>query len=361
MRGALASLLVAFVAFVAISPLSPLACGGSPRPRDVTPKAPPLHLAPVDELVPAAGLSFLVLARPREIAARAELIPAVSELVSEARLTAFANRNGVDVRTIDELAVARYAESTLFVARARFEPARVEAAFTAHLHEVTGRAIDRTGDLEGQIVRTWGEATGGREQLVLLGNDAVALEQGKLGGVRVVELFAEGRLKKAAPALRTPLLARAAAIVGDAPLRWFAPGPFEGEDGRGLGGLLAATTAVAIAVRFPQTRGATSNGTATPADVTVALLGAWKDDAPAAADRLLAVAGTVGASSLGRLCGLDHPLGAVKARTQPDAIVLDLTVDALAVTRGLHAAIDAQVDEFMRYGGAVEPPMRPVR
>jgi hypothetical protein len=350
--------LVAPFALVALVPFLPACGGAAPAPPPIA--APPaLHVSPVADLVPAAHLSWLVLARPREVASRVDLIPAVHELVSEERLAAFAKRNAVDVRAVDELAVARYAESTLYIARTRIDPLRVEAAFTAHLREVAGRAIDRHEGADGQIVRTWGEAGGETEQLAILGTAAVALEQGKLGTVRVVELFAEQRLKKAAPARRTPLLARAAALVGDAPLLAFAPGPFD--DGRGLGGLLAATTAVAIAVRFPAPPPSRGGPAVTPAEVTIALLGAWKDDGPAAAERLLAVYGTLSGSSLGALCGLDHPLGAARARSEADAIVLDVTLDALAVTRGLHAAVDAQVDEIMRYGTPQAPaPLTPV-
>ena len=334
------------------------ACGAPPAPKPAPAATPALHVSPLGDIVPAAGLSVLLLARPRELAARADLIPAVKELASERSFDAFAERNGgVDLRKLEELAVARYGDTTLFVARTAFEPSRVEGAFTLHLATVLGRAIDRHGDAAGQISRTWGEGPEGREQLALLGKSALALEQGKLGPVRAVELFAEGRLKKAAPALRTPLLARAGELVGDAPLRVFAPGPFD--ETRGLGGLLAATTAVAIAVRFPPPRSPT---TAVPADVTVALLGAWKDDGPAASERLLAVADTLGASSLGRLCGLDHPLRPATVRPTADALVLEVTVDALAVTRGLHAALDAQVDEIMRYGTPHAPaPLTPVR
>lgn len=358
MSRAAAGLPSAVAALVALA----AGCGGggaqAPKPAAALPA---LHVAPVSDVIPAAHLAWLILARPRDLAGRSDLIPAVRELVSEERLDLFAKRNGVDLRAIDELAVARYADSTLYVARARVEPLRVEAAFTLHLREVGGRAVDRRGDAEGQIVRTWGEAGGEGEQLAILGTLGVALEQGKLGNVRAVELFAEQRLKKAAPALRTPLLARAAELVGDAPLRAFAPGPFE--DGRGLGGLLAATTGVAVAVRFPAPRATPGRAatTTTPAEVTVALLGAWKADGPAAAERLLAVYGTLSGSSLGSLCGLDYPLRAPQVRNEPDAIVLDVTVDALAATRGLHAAVDGQVAEIMRYGSPhVSAPLTPV-
>jgi hypothetical protein len=136
---------------------------------------------------------------------------------------------------------------------------------------VEGRAIDRKGAADAQLVRTWGSGAAGREQLAIFGTSAVGLEQGKLGPLRAAELFAEQRLKKASPALRSALLARASAVVGDGQLRAFAPGPFDAEWSKGLGGLLAATTAIGIAVRFPSptpsptpTPNPTPNPTPTP-------------------------------------------------------------------------------------------------
>ncbi len=355
-RATLAHAALAFALCAACGAPSPAAVAPAPTP------ASPLRTGDVAELVPAAGLAWLVLARPGELAARADLIPTIHELVPESRFAAFAEKNALDVRAVEQLAVARYAETTLFVAKARVDAARVEAAFTAHLREVSGRAIDRPGDATSRLVRTWGQGfadgPSGREQLALLGTGAFALEQGRLDRVRAVELFAEGRLKKAAPALKTALLARAAELVGDAPLRAFAPGPFDGE-ARSLGGLLVATTAVAVAVRFPPARAAA--GTVTPAEVRLALLGAWGDDGPAAAARLLVVFETLAASPLGHLCGLDHPLRPPTADAAPDALLLDVAVDALAVTRGLHAAVDAQVDEIMRYGSRAPAATAPPR
>lgn len=345
------------------------ACGGgTPAPKPAEPAPPALHLSPIDDLVPAAGLSWLVVARPREIAQRADLIPAIHELVGEDRFDAFAAHNGgVDLRELDELAVARYAGSTLYLARGRIDPARVEAAFAAHLVNVDGRAIDRKGGGNGggagdRIVRTWGGAADGREQLAIFGTFAVGLEQGKLAPLRAAELFAEQRLKRAAPARRTALLARASSLAGDAPLLGFAPGPFDAEWSRGLGGLLAATTAIAIAIRFPPPAAADAASPAkAPALLTLVLLGGWGTDAPAAADRLLSVWNTMGATALGRLCAVDRPLAAARARTEPDALVLEVTLDTLAATRGLHAAIDAQVDEMMRYGAPhATAPLTPV-
>ena len=112
--------------------------------------------------------------------------------------------------------------------------------------------------------------------------------------------------------------------------------------GRGLGGLLAAATAAA--------------GAATPlerdSDGALALrfviTGAWGDDAPAAAERLRAAFQVLGSDPLGRLLGVDRPLEAPRASGDAEALRLDVTIDALALGKGLRDATSATVEEVMR-------------
>jgi hypothetical protein len=338
-------------------------CGAPPASRPAEQQAPAFALTPVADVIAAAGLEWIVVARPREIASRADLAPALRLVVPEARLAAFSAKNGLDPRGIDELAIARYAETTLYVARARVDPGRVEASFTSHLATPRGRALDRGGGIAEQLVRVSGEAADGPEQLAIFGTDGVALELGKPGPLRAAELFAEKKLRRASPALRAVPLARAAEMLEDgtsgtkapawstpdAPLRMLAPGPFRGEWSKGLAGLLAATTAVGISARLP-TPIPTPTPTPIPISIHLVLTGAWGGDAGAASDRLSSAFDTMAASGLGHLCGLDRPIIAAKSRAAPDAIALDVTVDGLEIARGLHMALEAEVDEIMRYG-----------
>jgi hypothetical protein len=140
--------------------------------------------------------------------------------------------------------------------------------------------------------------------------------------------------------LRTGILARSAELVGEAPVRMFAPGPFDAATAAGLGGLLRASTSVAASARF----------VGPPAKIAVRLVltGAWGSDAPAAAERLAAAVHVVAESPLGRLLGLDHPLEGPHVRTMEDALVLEATIDGVALARGLHDALDAEIGEIMR-------------
>ena len=323
------------------------ACGGANRaPAQATAELPraQLHVAPATDLVAAPALVWLVDARPREIFANVDLIPAVHLLLSEQRLDTFAERNGgVDLRQLQEIAVASYPDATLFIGRGMFEPARLEKAFRARTANLDGRARDDGRAPDGtrlaSITRMWGSAGTEREQLAILGREAMALERGRFGPLRVAEAFAQQKLKRAKPALRGAPLARAAELLGDAPMRGFAPGPFDGEWAQGLGGLLKASTAFGISVHPKSAR----------LEVKVVLLGGWGADAASAAQYLSAEYQRLAQVPIGRLCGLDKPLDGPRVRGGDDALVLEASLDALTVARGLRAMTGASIDEIMAH------------
>jgi hypothetical protein len=325
-------------------------CGG--KGAEVPPKdepEPPLHLAPLADLAQAAQLVWLVELAPRAIAQDPSLIEPVNLLVTEPRFQRFAAMNGgVDLRSLEEIVVGGYPDATLALGRGLFDPGRVERAFADRAASVEGRAVDRSWG----VTRVWGAVGGRREQLALFGRRGVGLERrgesgtvdaSRPGPLRVAELFAEGRLRRAVPALRAEPLARAAEVVGGGPARLFAPGPFEGEVGKGLGGLLRAATALAVAAR-------PSAGLAGQArvDVRVAVLGSWGDDAPAASARLAAAFNVLAEDPLGHLCGLDRPLAGPRVGAQPDALTLDAAFDFGIVARGLRDATSARLDEILQ-------------
>lgn len=326
------------------------ACGGRVAPPPAAARRSELRIEPLTDLAPAAGLVWLLDLRPVALMMTDASRQAIAEVVPEDRFAAFASRHGgIDPRAAQELIVASYPEAMLTMAEVRFDPAKVEAAFAARALSVDGRAA------EGDVVRTWGSVAGDgeptREQLALVGRDAVMLERGHLGPLRAALAFAEGKLHRALPALRTEPLKRAAELLGDAPARAFAPGPFDGEWAAGLGGLLRASTAAAVSA-WPL--GSASNAAAN-LHFRVVLLGAWGADAPAAADRLRAAFDVLANDPLGKLMGVDHPVDDVRVRVlgegpqNSDAIALEVGLDALALARGLHAATAGTVADIMRF------------
>jgi len=315
------------------------ACGGRAAGPAAAPRGAETKIEPLVDLAPAAGLSWLVDARPRELLASPVLAPAVAVVVPAARFDRFAERNGgVDLRRIERLVVAGYPEATLLLARVDFEPGRVEGAFAARAIAVEGRAIEAAG----AITRFWGSVGARREQVALFDHRAIGMEHGRFGPLRASEYFAQGKLHRALPALRAEPLATAERLAGDAPLRAFAPGPFDREWAAGLGGLLRATTAVAGTLVPLEPRAA---GPAVAAGFV--LTGAWGADAPAAAERLLAAFRLLADDPLGGLLGIDHPLEEPRVSGDAQALRLQVVLDPVVLARGLHAATDATIQEIM--------------
>jgi len=320
--------------------LSSSGCGPKPIPPPPPPPPVPLHLESACELAPAAGIEWVVDAKPRALAEIADLIPVIALVVPETRFATFAaTHGGVDVRQITDLCIAKYKDTILTVARSPLDPVRIEKEFAERVTHPGGRSLDVVNP---PVVRVWGEVNGEAQQLVLFARETVALEQGRTGPIRAAESFALGKLRRASPVLRGAALAAAVRHVGDAPVRAFAAGPFEGEVGQGLGGLMRASTAVGVSAQF----------VGAPAKVAVRLVltGAWGKDAPAAAERLAAAVHVVSESPFGRLLGLNHPLVGPRVRGEEEALFVEVTLDAAAVARGLHDALDAEIGDIMRGG-----------
>ncbi len=261
-----------------------------------------------------------------------------------------AKTSGIDLRHVTRLIVAQYPRATLTLARTTVQAARVEAAFAARAVNVEGRAV------EGGVTRFWGSVGREREQVALFESEAVGLERGQLGPLRAAAYFAQGKLKRALPALRAEPLATVARLLGeDAPLRAFAPGPFEGEWGAGLGGLLRASTAVGAAARpldgsLPGSSSPHAYGAAGAAlDVQAVLAGAWGADGPRAAERLAVAYEVFARDPLGKLLGIDHPLEEARVSGDAEALRLQVRLDPLALARGLRAATSGRISEIMAY------------
>jgi hypothetical protein len=292
---------------------------------------------PAVDLAPAAGLEWLVEARCRELAADPVTRAAIAEVVSDAGFRSFADRRGgIDLRAADELVVAGYRHARLALLRARFDRARVEAAATARATMAPKRVAER-----GVL---WLSTTAGDrpQQTALLGDVLVGQEWGDPGPLQAAEYFAEGRLRRSLPALRAEPLRAVAEMLGPAPLRAFAPGPFEGAWAKGVAGLLGGATAVGASMR--SSSGASAGR---GVDLHVVILGGWGDDAAAAAERLRATYDLLVDDPLGRLMGLDTPLDGPRAAGDATALRLEVTVDAMALARGLHAATGATLDEIL--------------
>ena len=316
-----------------------IGCGPRTPPPPPGPPPVPLHLEPACDLAPSAGLTWLVEVKPRAVAEVPDLIPAIGLVFPEERLRTFTvSHGGIDLRQVQDLCIARYRETLLSVARVPLDPEKVDAAFETRATKTVTRTFIAPNP---RVVRLSSEVGAEPQQLLIFGRESVALEQGKPGPLRAAEAFAFGKLKKAQPALRGAALREMTQILGDAaPVRAFAPGPFEGETANGLGGLMRAATAFGASARWA--------GTGSNIAVRVVLTGAWGDDPKAAAERLGAAAHVLSESPIGHLLGLHRPIQEPTVRVEPDALVLDAVVDGDALARGIHDAVDAEVADIMR-------------
>ena len=328
-----------FAVTAAVAGVGVLGCG--PRAPAAPPGPPPvpLHLEPACDLAPAAGLSWLVEAKPRAIAEVPDLIPAIALVFPEERLRTFTtSHGGVDLRQVQDLCIARYKDALLSVARVPLDPEKVAEAFETRATKTVTRTFLAANP---RVVRLTSEVQSEPQQVVLFGRESVALEQGTPGPLRAAEAFAFMKLKKAAPALKGAALRRVSEVLGDGPpVRVFAPGPFEGESANGLGGLMRAATAIGGSAKWA--------GTGSNIAIRIVLTGAWGEDATAAADRLGAAAHVLSESPIGHLFGLHRPVQAPVVHVEPEALVLDAVIDGDALARGIHDAVDAEVADIMR-------------
>ena len=88
-----------------------MGCAATPPATVQPPPLPPLHTEKLAELVTAAGLSWIVTIKPRTIAQIPWLIPEIARFASEARLDAFGQEVGLDLRQVPEAIIARFDET----------------------------------------------------------------------------------------------------------------------------------------------------------------------------------------------------------------------------------------------------------
>lgn len=319
------------------------ACGGLP-PKPAAPSAAPmpLHLEPLADLVKAPSLVWMLELSPKVAFADDTLLAGVHRVVSDERFRRFAAENGgVDPRSLAELVIARYPDATLTLGRGTIDPAALERAFTRRATRIDGRAIDVASP---PVVRLFGDGAKERVQMCTFGREAFALEEGRFGPLRVAAAYAEGKLKKAKPALRAEPLARAVGLLGEGSVaRFFASGPFEGEWSAALGGLLRAATGVAVGART--TRHPAAKGGLV---VTAVVLGEYGHAQEDAARRLGATLDVLLAKNpFGRMLGLHEPLEAPRVDPVPGGLSVVATFDTDRAAKGLHAVLDAEIDEIV--------------
>ena len=124
------------LSLIAITSVAP---GCRAREQPVTapparPAVPPaLHEGPLTDYVAAAGLRWLIIGRPTELASDSAFVEALRPLLSQRRLEAFVETTGVDLRKTPTALAAGFDFGTLYMAETPRENERVQALFTERL------------------------------------------------------------------------------------------------------------------------------------------------------------------------------------------------------------------------------------
>jgi hypothetical protein len=303
-----------------------------------------LHLSPLTDLAPAAGLRWLLVARVGELLLPGALGKQVDELIDAEKLTALSDMLGFDPRLADEVVVADYGASTLFLFRVAHDPEVVERRFRERVPTAVTRVVH-----EPRIVRVSGAIGKTQRSLVFLDGQVIALEVGGEEYARAVVGFARERLHRAHPALvGAPLgpLLEALTEQAPAPPPLFGVFPQPGEKGwsQGAHGLLQVTTAVGISARI-LTKPPTSKQRGLAIELVA--LGPFGQDAGPVRERLVATVRDVVTSALGSLLGLDAPLEAYAYEVTPERLTVRCTWDAGRLATGLGAVTARTIHDIV--------------
>lgn len=311
-----------------------VACGGAKAPAAF--RKTTLHIDPLTDLVAAAGLSWLLVAEPRALAENAALLPALGLLAPPELFAKFSKLNGgIDLRALHELAIANYGDNArMSLVRGALDPASLDRAFQARAVQADSRKTEaESADGADTVTRqtaSFRDVNGARPaELIVIGREAAILNEGAGPRGKAAMLFARNMLKRSKPALLTTPLDRVDKLLGGAPLRFFAPGPFpDAVSKAALGGLLQVTTGLGARVTVEE-----KNRRAVLA-LSVVLLGEWGTERDAARERLSSAWNLLAASGTGKLLGLDRPV-------EPARVVTPKEADDSA-TLWLHVSYDAE-------------------
>jgi hypothetical protein len=294
-------------------------------------------------LVPLAGLHWLVVARPQEIAAISWLAPSIAMLLDKERLDASAIQTGFDLRKLPEAVWAGYgteaeAEDASFqLVRHSNDPLVIERLFRDRLTTDIVRSVD-----DHRVVRVSGRIGKTVHVFVAAGRDVVCLQQdgsSARGPCRVASLLALGKLKRTRSVFDDEAMRVLAKRFESAPVRVFAPGPFEGDLARGARGLLAAATAAGAAFR-PSSHESVL--------LEIALTGDFNTSGFEASRKLAASWEDLAARPLGHLLGLDAPLAPAIPSYTADTVAFVVDLDPRKLAKGLADATSNQIREIMR-------------
>lgn len=271
----------------------------------------------------------MVLGKPRAVAQHPSFRDSLGLLFPQARLLAFAQGAGVDLREIESGVIAGFDLGTLYLfTPPRGAAKRVVQRFRERL--VGAERIDQPHPLIERITGTIGNHP---QALLRVDEHAIAIAVGDPTLCRIVEAFARKKLHQARPALQGAGLSELEPLPADALASFLAPGPFLGEWALGARGLLGHAVAVSASL-VPSSE-----------NHVQLLLELAGDFPPTGADDLRAGFHDLARSPTGMLFGLDQ-LPEPQVSEREGRLLLAVELPLLPIARGLRAAVIADVWEI---------------
>lgn len=323
-----------------VTALALAGCSGS-RPKAQPASAPEtaLHHGPITDFVPAAGLRWMLVARPKELWSNQVLRRGVEKLFPNDRLTIFTQQSGIDLRQLGAGCVAGFDIGTLYLAETTDAVDRAKRAFLARLasEPLTKHPGPGVTHITGIIGLTPESFVGLEGRLV-----GVSVKDPTL--TKIVGAFALGKLKKSPAALDGAALRELPKSLAVDPLQFYVPGPFTEEWAKGAGGLLGRSIAVGISARLVNREAA-----ATLLDVQAILIGDYGENASETIQRALATFQELTQSGLGRVLSLRDESVAPEILATRERVTLRVRLPLERLLDGLYAAVAANVWEMLDY------------
>jgi hypothetical protein len=320
---------------VALAVVVVCACSRNRPPVEATNQSPsaPLHQGPLTDYVPSAGLRWMFTGRPKDLANHPQFLAHAVRIVSKNRLDAFAGSSGVRLLELSEGCIAGFDYGTLYLARVGAGTQAVRKAFEVRLVSEPVVRSSRSG-----LSRMTGLVANTPESLLTVDDDFVAVAVGDPLLSRIVEGFAVSRLKKSRPALQGAALGSLPGDLEQAPLRFYAPGPFANEWANAAGGVLARVFAVGAAMTLPN---------ASQLHIRLVLSGAFGPDLDETRSRLMTTWARIQTSSVGHLLQLHLPSEPATFLVDSNTATVDVKFPIDSLMQGLSAAVIDDVTQLM--------------
>jgi hypothetical protein len=256
-----------------------------------------------------------------------------NRLLSKERLDAFATSSGVDLRALPEGCIAGFDYGTLYLARTGTDNDLVRKRFEARL--VTDPIVRSS---RRDLWRITGLVANTPESLLTVEHDFAAFAVGDPLLARIAEAFAVGRFKKSKPALAGAALATLPRDLSEAPLRFYAPGPFTDEWAQAADGVLARALAIGASITLPSS---------SVLHVRVVMSGAFGSDLEKTRGHLLDTWSNLQLSAIGHLLRLQDTLEPANITVLDDLATLNVSFPVSALMQGISAAVIDDVATLM--------------